>query len=69
MKIGLLIFLTGITLVLSMRIHDFEVRDPCEFVLDAPSALLFNDFRKETYEEPREFYMFAHMGNKIGCNL
>jgi len=48
-----------------MRIHGFEVRDPCEFVLDLRSELLFNDFIKEAYKEPREFYIFAEMGKKI----
>jgi len=28
-------------------------------MLNPPSALLFNGFRKEVYEEPRKFYMFA----------
>lgn len=52
-----------------MRIRGFEVRDPCEFMLDAPFAPLFNDFKKKADEEPREFDMLAQMGKKICSNL
>jgi len=34
--------------------------------LDPPYASLFNDFRKEDDEKPRELNMFAQMGQKIG---
>jgi hypothetical protein len=56
-----LICLIGVELVFPMQIRGFEVRDPCEFVLDPPSMLLVNDFKKELDEEPLEFDIFAHM--------
>jgi hypothetical protein len=67
--IGPLICLIGITLVIFMRIHGFEVGDSCKLVLVLPSTPLFDDFWKETDEKPREFDMLAQMGKKIGCNL
>lgn len=61
MQIGPLICLIDTMLVFSLRIHGFQVRDPCKFVLDPPFAPLINDFREEFDEKPHEFDKVAQM--------
>jgi len=56
-------------LVIFMRFCGFEMRNSCEFVLDPSSVPLFNNFGKETDEEPHEFDMLAQMRKNISCNL
>jgi len=65
MQIGSLIWLIGTTLVILMRIRDFDVRDPCEFVLDPSFAPLFNDLKKEADEKSCEFDMLAQRKRRL----
>lgn len=48
-----------------MQLRGSDAWDPCEFVLDPSFAPLFNDFRKEADEKPREFDMLVQSRRRL----